>query len=87
MDEVSKLHTAPLSQWIADDVPFKFWGDNVDKRGGVQDVHSDHHSSLLHMYSNLAGRSRTPANHLSRTGCVATLSSFPACQQLVITVL
>lgn len=78
MDEISKLHTAPLSQWIADDVPFKFWGDNVDKRRGVRDVRSDHHGSLLHMYSILAGRSRTPASHLSRTGCVATLSSLPA---------
>ena len=55
-----------------------FWGDNVDKKRGVRDVRSDHHGSLLHMYSILAGRSRTPAKHLSHTGCVATLSSLPA---------
>ena len=33
---------------IANDVPSKFWGDNVDWRRGVW---SDHHDSLLHMYS------------------------------------
>ena len=77
MDKVSKLHTAPLSQWIVDGAPFKFWGDNVDKRRGVRDVRSDHHGSLLHMYCILAGRSRIPANHFSHTGCVATLSSLP----------
>ena len=30
------------------------------------------------MYSILVGCSRIPANHLSHTGCVATLSSLPA---------
>lgn len=78
IDEVSTLHTAPLSQWIAEDVRFKFWGDNVDKKRGVGDVHSDHHGSLLHMYSILAGRSHTPTNHLSHAGCVAALSSLSA---------
>ena len=78
MDEISKLHTPPLSQWISGNVCFKFWGDNVDKRRGVRDVRSDHHGSLLHMYSILAGRSRTSSNHLSRTGCIANLSSLPA---------
>lgn len=38
LNEVSKLHTTPLKQWIADDVLFKFWGDNVDKKKGVRDV-------------------------------------------------
>ena len=78
VDKVSKLHTRPLSQWIANDVPFKFWGDNVDKKKGVRDVRSDHHGSLLHMYSILAGRSRTPEPHLSRSGYVANLSLLPS---------
>ena len=38
LDEVSKLHTTPLQQWIADYVLVKFWGDNVDKKRGVRDV-------------------------------------------------
>ena len=78
LDEVSKLHTLPLTKWIAEDVLFKFWGDNVDKQRGVRDIRSDHHGSLLHMYSILAGRSRTPSQHLSRTGCVCPLSQLSA---------
>lgn len=77
-DEVSKLHTLPLAQWIANDIPIKFCGDNVDKKVGVRDVRSDHQGAMIHMYSILAGRSRTPANHLSRSGCVASLMSLPA---------
>ena len=38
LDEVSKLHTTLLQQWIADNVLVKFWGDNVDKKRGVRDV-------------------------------------------------
>ena len=76
MDDVGRLHTAPLLQWITKDVPFKFWGDNVDKKIGVRDVRSDHHGSLLHMYSIVAGLSRTPANSLRHTGCVANLLSL-----------
>ena len=78
LDEVSKLHTTPLQQWIADGVQIKFWGDNVDKKKSVRDVRSDHHGSLLHMYSILAGRSRVDASELSHTGCVAPLSQLPA---------
>lgn len=78
LDEVSKLHTVPLSKRIANDVLFKFWGDNVDKKRGVRDVRSDHHGSLLHMYSILAGRSRIPSQCLSRTGYVHALSDLPA---------
>ena len=76
IDEISKRHTVPLLRWISDDILFKFWGDNVDKKKGVRDVRSDHHGELLHMYSILVGRSRTPAAHLSRSGCVAKLSSL-----------
>ena len=78
VDRINKLHTVPLSQWIARDILFKFWGDNVDKKTGVRDGRSDHHGSLLHMYSILAGRSRTPGIDLSRSGCVASLSSLPS---------
>ena len=68
----------PLSQWFANDVSFEFWGDNVDTRKDVCDVRSDHHGSLLHMYSILAGCSRTPEPHLSRSGRVANLLSLPS---------
>ena len=78
LDSISKLHTLPLTQWIADDVVFKYCGDNVDKKKGVRDVRSDHQGELLHMYSILAGRSRTPATHLSFSGHVASVSSIPA---------
>ena len=32
VDEVSKLHTVPLKQWIREHAIFKFWGDTVDKK-------------------------------------------------------
>ena len=32
LDEVSKLHTTPLQQWIADDVLFKFWVTMLTRR-------------------------------------------------------
>ena len=82
IDDISKLHTIPLLQWITDDVLIKFWGDNVDKKRGVRDVRSDHHGSLLHMYSILAGRSRTNAKDLSPTGCVSSLSATSALEFL-----
>ena len=76
--EVSQIHEVPLQQWIQDDVIFKFWGDNVDKKRGVQDVRSDNQGTMLHMYSLLVGRSHIPGNGLSRTGQVAKLSSLPS---------
>ena len=78
IDEVSKLHTVPLSTWIRNGILIKFWGDNVDTKRGVRDVRSDHHGSMVHMYSILAGRSRTPADHLRSSGCVCQLSELPA---------
>lgn len=78
LDEISKMHLAPLSQWIKQDMLFKFWGDNVDKKRGVRDVRVDNQGSLLHMYSILAGHSRIPPNALSHTGHVSSLSSIPA---------
>ena len=76
MDEVGKLHIAPLKEWIARDQPFKFWGDNVDKKIGVRDVRSDHQGKLLHMYSILAGKGRIPATDLSHTGYVADIATL-----------
>ena len=74
VEEISKLHTAPMSEWISDNVPFRFWGDNVDKKRGVRDVRSDHQGELVHMYSILAGRNRTANPTLSHTGCIGSLS-------------
>ena len=71
----SKLHTTLLQQWIADGVRINFWGDNIDKEKSVRDVRSDHHGSLLHMYSILAGRSRVDASELSHWVCCSTLSA------------
>ena len=50
----------------------------MDKKRGVRDVRSDNQSSLMHMYSILAGRSRIPPNTLSYTGHVSPLTSIPA---------
>ena len=82
VDLISKSHTIPLSQWISDGVVFKYWGDNVDKKIGVRDVRSDHQSSMLHMYSILAGKSRLPSSGLSCNGQVGTLSSI-SCESLL----
>lgn len=75
--EVSQMHHIPIQEWIKDGIIFKFWGDNVDKKQRVRDVRSDHQGEMLHMYSILAGCSRTPANDLPYTGQVAQLSSIP----------
>lgn len=42
----------------------------------MRDVRSDHQKSLVHMYSILAGRSRTPAPQLSHQGTVADLAGL-----------
>ena len=73
IQDISKDHTLPLQQWIAEDIAFKFWGDNVDKKRRVHDVCSNHQGDMLHMYSILAGKSRTPEKSLSRTATVANL--------------
>lgn len=75
VEDISKDHTPPLHHWIGDDIIFKFWSDNVDKKRNVRDVRSDHQGDMLHMYSILAGKSRTPEKSLSRTGVVASLKS------------
>lgn len=68
MEEVSRLHTVPIQQWLRDGVVFKFWGDNVDKQQRVRDLRSDHQGKMLHMFSILVGQSRTPGPQLSFTG-------------------
>lgn len=78
MDEVGKLHTVPVQRWIREGIVFKFWGDNVDKQRRVRDYRSDHHGAMVHMYSLLAGRSRTPAPELLHTGQLSSLTDISA---------
>ena len=68
MDELSESHIVPLEKWIEEGVVFKFWGDNVDKQRKVRDLRSDNCGQLVHMFSLLAGRSRTPAPELPHSG-------------------
>ena len=75
MDEVSSMHTIPVAKWIADGAVTKFWGDNVDKKKKPRDVRSDHHGEMVHMFSVLAGKSRTPAPQLSHTGQLSTVQA------------
>ena len=74
MDDVSKLHTVPIQQWISDGVVFKFWGDNLDKQQHVRDPRSDHQNKMLHMFSLVVGKSHTAAPELSFTGQVSQLT-------------
>ena len=58
---------------------FEFWGDNLDELKHVRDLRSDHQGEMLHMFSLIAGRSRTPAPELLFVGQIAQLNSvFPA---------
>ena len=75
IQDISKDHTLPLQKWIEDGVIFKFWSDNVDKKRKVRDIRSDHQGDMLHMYSILVGKSRTPEKSLAHTGVVASLKS------------
>ena len=77
MDEVGKLHTIPIQDWIKADAVVKFVGDNVDKQRYVRDYRSDNQGQMLHMYSILVGRSRTPAPELQDTGTVSKLEEIP----------
>ena len=77
MEQVSSMHTIPLRKWIEDGAVIKFWGDNVDKKRKVRDVRSDHQGEMVHMYSILVGKSRTPAPSLSHSGHVSKLSQVP----------
>ena len=77
VENVSKLHDAPLKQWIADGVTFKFIGDNVDLKRGVRDARTDHSGQMIHMYSTLVVRSRLPPLDLCQTGQIRHLSTVP----------
>ena len=50
----SERHRAPIERWIREGASLKFVGDNVDKKKGVRDIRSDHHSEVKYMYSLLA---------------------------------
>lgn len=77
VDDISQHRAKPLSDWINRNIPFKFWGDNVDKKRSVRDVRHDHQGELVHMYSILAGSSRTADSAtLSRAGQIADLSTI-----------
>ena len=79
IEDLSNRHTIPLQKWLAEGVVFKFWGDNVDKQRKVRDPRSDNEGKMLHMFSILAGRSRTPAPELPHTGgTLSVLDSLPA---------
>ena len=68
MDELNESHIVPLEKWIEEGVVFKFWGDNVDKQMKVRDLRSDNCGQPVHMFSLVAGRSRTPALELPHSG-------------------
>ena len=78
MESVSELHTIPIQKWINEGALFKFWGDNVDKKRHVRDLRTDHQGEMLHMFSLLVGRSRTPCPELPFTGQVSKLTEVPA---------
>ena len=79
-DDLSKLHKVPIEQWIKDGEVLKFWGDNLDKLKRVHDLRSDHQGEMLHMFSMIVGRSRTPAPELPFRGQIARLGdALPAC--------
>ena len=78
MEQVSSMHTLPLGKWTEDGAVIKFGGDNVDKQCKVRDVRSDNQGEMLHMYSVLVGKSRTPAPSLSHSSHVSKLSQVPS---------
>ena len=77
MDDLGKLHSLSLQQWISEGVVFKFVGDNVDKQRRVRDYRSEHQGELLHMYSLLVARSRTPAPELIHSGQLSKVMEIP----------
>lgn len=76
MDEVSQLHTVPLTRWIANEDVHKFFGDNVNKKRKRRDQRSDTKTDMVNMFSVLASRSRTPAPELSHHGTMGKVSDF-----------
>ena len=67
------MHEAPLKEWTASGLPIKFVGDNVDKHKDVRDIRSNHHHSLVHMYSLLVVRPHASDSSLSTTDATSNL--------------
>ena len=66
ISDISERHRALIERLMQQGASFKFVGDNVDKKKGVRDIRSDHHSELKHMYSLLAVKARVqppPVSH------------------------
>ena len=78
VSDISSMHEAPLKKWISSGLPIKFIGDNVDKRKDVRDIRSNHHHSLVHMYSLLVIRPRAYDSSLSTTGSTENLHKLDA---------
>lgn len=47
---------------VKEGIPFKFLGDNVDKKKGVRDLRADCHGEMKHMFSLIAVRSRVTSH-------------------------
>ena len=77
IEDLSRTHTVPLDEWIKDGAVFKFWGDNVDKNVHVRDLRSDNQGSMVHMFSLIVGRSRTPAPEFPHHGQLSSLLETP----------
>ena len=71
---ISKLHQVPIRRWILEETPFKFVGDNVDKKRGFRDLCSDHHGEMMHMFSVLAFRSCVSSSGLSKLSRIDDLN-------------
>ena len=65
INKLSKKYQVPLQVWIKNGHVVKFWGDNVDKKQRVRDHRSDRQDKMLHAFSIMVGRCRTPAPELS----------------------
>ncbi len=55
---ISKGHTKVFDKWLSEGAFVKFVGDNVDKQVNVRDLRSDHHETLMHMFSIFAVKAR-----------------------------
>ena len=72
------MYEAPLKEWISSSLPIKFIGDNVDRHKDVRDIRSDHHKSLVNMYSLLVVHPRACGPDLSTTGSTSKLIHLQA---------
>ena len=77
MTNISEQHKVPLCYWIAKGLPFKFVGDNVDKKKGVRDIRADHRAELQHMYRLLVIQSHVLSLTPDATASVPGFASLP----------